>query len=158
LYGVAEHLIMMRGYTVAPVDSHTRDLTPLHVAALVNDIRLVKLIGSRCTTQQINACCAFGTALSIACRAGNLTIVDYLLQKGASMLCNDEQLDTALHHAARHGRLSVVKRLVEIGGLQLVQLNNMKRLRADQVAHAANHENVEHWLLNWMSASHDFIY
>jgi hypothetical protein len=58
------------------------------------------------------------TPLLSACKAGSLSVVAYLLEKGAS-LTSDEDGTTCLHLAAESGNIELVRMLVEKHGMAL---------------------------------------
>jgi hypothetical protein len=176
LYGVAEHLILVRGYASrlckavddAADDTSTSNTTTeatstgsikvvrptvLHMAAINNDTRMIELIGSHSSQQVINASCEHGTALMMASRACNRAAVQWLMAHGAdaTLMQRDEQGNTALHHAARGGSLAVVRELVEAGGVELVQVKNNDGLTAQQEAHRRARVEVEYWLSGYVS-------
>jgi hypothetical protein len=167
LYGVAEHLILVRGYASrlckavddAADDTSTSNTTTeatstgsikvvrptvLHMAAINNDTRMIELIGSHSSQQVINASCEHGTALMMASRACNRAAVAH--GADATLMQRDEQGNTALHHAARGGSLAVVRELVEAGGVELVQVKNNDGLTAQQEAHRRARVEVEDYV------------
>jgi ankyrin repeat protein len=52
-----------------------------------------------------------------AARKANLGIVQYLVEKGASLGLTDQQGDTALHHAARRDSEELVRYLIDRGSV-----------------------------------------
>jgi ankyrin repeat protein len=109
---------------------------------------MLKLLIARSSRQLINACSAFGTALMMASRAGNLQAVRLLIHNGgdAAVMQCDNQGDTALHHAARCGSLPVMQELISAGGSELVERTNNRGLTAEQEAHNKGIRDAEFWL------------
>ena len=55
------------------------------------------------------------SALHVAAMNGHVECVDMLLHANANLVARDDRLQTPLHLACRHGRLAVVRNLVETG-------------------------------------------
>lgn len=61
------------------------------------------------------------TPLMLAAGVGCALSVNYLLEAHAGVLCYDAHRQTALHHAARHGRVDIIHGLVARGAALDVQ-------------------------------------
>ncbi len=53
------------------------------------------------------------TALEAACNAGQINVVEFLLERGASLTNNNAHGQTPLHHACESGNTELVARLIE---------------------------------------------
>ena len=53
------------------------------------------------------------TPLHYACEEGHLTIVEYLISKGANINAKDENGDYVIHYASKEGLLPIVQNLIE---------------------------------------------
>jgi hypothetical protein len=156
LYGVVEHLLVTRGHSVARlVRPYDWRLSALHLAALNDSARLVKLIGSQCNEQQVNAASEFGTALMMTCRAGNDEAVAYLAKRAGvtGVLQVDAHGNTALHYAAQHGSLANIKALVDVGGVALANAKNARDQVAETLARQHGHSDALYWLVGYVAVS-----
>ena len=89
-------------------------------------------------------------ALSYACAAGNEKCVDILLKAGASPIGAGEATEsgiTALDHAVLHGRVSIVKRLLQYGA----NPNSPVSLVSENLVTSHNYEIAEMLLKSGMS-------
>jgi ankyrin repeat protein len=116
-------LLLARGVDPAGIDGWGQ--SALHVAALHGHVDLVRrllergvdvnLRAGRATAEQVPSRPG-ATSVHFACGAGQLAVLEVLLEKGAAWDAVDERGLTALHEvAARSGSVEVARRLLELG-------------------------------------------
>jgi len=116
-------LLLARGVDPAGIDGWGQ--SALHVAALHGQVDLVRRLlelgvdvnqRSQWATSDKVPARPGATALHFACGAGQLAVLEVLLEKGAAWDAVDERGLTGLHEvAARSGSVEVARRLLELG-------------------------------------------
>ncbi|WP_164007845.1 ankyrin repeat domain-containing protein [Pyxidicoccus trucidator] len=121
--GAIVELLLARGVDPAGIDGWGQGA--LHVAALQGHVDLVRRFlelgvevnqRARLATSDRVPARPGATSLHFACGAGQLAVLEVLLEKGVDWNAVDERGLTALHEvAARSGSVEVARRLLELG-------------------------------------------
>lgn len=96
---------------------------PIHLAARIGDLKLVKEMVSRCPKCVHSVDAMLFTPLHWAAMKGLLEVVHYLVESGAHLNVRDDQGRTPLHRAADSDRLDMVCLLIKEGALVNLQDN-----------------------------------
>lgn len=96
---------------------------PIHLAARIGDLRLVKEMVTRCPKCVHSVDAMLFTPLHWAAIKGRLEVVQYLVESGAHLNVRDDRGRTALHRAAENDHLDVVCMLIKEGALVNMQDN-----------------------------------
>ena len=67
------------------------------------------------------------TPLQIACKKGDITIIEYLISKGASLDAKDKDGWTPLHFASQYGKRNIINYLLSRGANKNVKDNQSRR-------------------------------
>ncbi|XP_043363209.1 serine/threonine-protein phosphatase 6 regulatory ankyrin repeat subunit B-like isoform X4 [Dermochelys coriacea] len=93
------------------------DRSPLHIAAERGHINVVELLTEKFHSNVLARTKAQETPLHIAaCIHEGEKVAEMLLKSGADVNVEQENGETAMHVAARHGNLRMIKALIEEGG------------------------------------------
>ncbi|XP_072180508.1 uncharacterized protein [Diadema setosum] len=113
-----------------------RGQSPLHVAIQGGNLPVVSFLMEECGSRDTSSV----TALGIAAAEGQLSIVEYLISKGADVNDSTGEGTTPLHRAAKHGHLEVVICLVSNGAR--VDITDSKDYTPLHVAAKEGHVNI----------------
>lgn len=106
------------GHLIEPLEidlPNHQGLTPLNCAAIKGDLEMVKCLVSR-GGANINQTSPKGcTPLIYAGRGGYSAVVEYLIEKKASALKQDNAGGTVLHHAIEKGHIHVLEMMLALG-------------------------------------------
>ena len=118
-------------YQSSVVEKDNSGWTPLHIAASVGSLEIIRLITNALTAtpdklkDALNARDSFDcTPLQPACSKNRLDACEELFRAGASLNLKDRNGNTELHRAASAGHLRICKLLVEHGALLDAQNNS----------------------------------
>lgn len=130
-FGLVEFLLQQDSSITEPNDA---GWTPLHIAAAVGSIEIVRLLVERLFISGLPLSSSLDATDSMKCtplhRAsgkGYVDICELLLSNGASSTLQDMSGNTALHRAASVGHLEICKCLVKYGA-PLNSQNNERKL------------------------------
>ena len=121
------------------------DSTPLHVAALQNDLAILRLLLQKGADSSVKDWSG-RTPLEAACETGNEAAVRLLLEKGAEPTSRSPNFDTLLHRASEGGSEAVVQLLLDLGASPTAQ--DSKKSTALHLAARFGREVVLQLLLN----------
>jgi len=129
-------------------DIYKNGLTPVHIAVQKNRADLINLLadhGAHVDYKNVNTFVE-ETSLIHAVRIHNMLATQTLLERGADVKLKDSIGQTAIHHAAGSGNLSIVKRLVWAGADTTEK--TLYKLDPALMASAGFHKETETYLNN----------
>ncbi|XP_026785883.3 transient receptor potential cation channel, subfamily N, member 1 [Pangasianodon hypophthalmus] len=136
----------------APVDIATKDgLTALHIAVQSCKPHVVQMLLGFGAQVQLRGGKALETPLHIAARVKEgEKVAEMLLKSGAEVNTEDKNGETAMHVAARHGSLQIMKALVEEGA-DLTWISKTKETPL-HVAARHCHAHMVEAILNYLTS------
>ena len=126
--GYTEVVEVLMKYSASPVAMKDDQPSPLHQAAFLGSISVLKALGKHCTLDQLEILNTNGrTPLHVAAFSSrNVECVQYFIDRGCDVNCraNDSCGSTPLIAAVSSGALASVKVLLTSGANPLLQMND----------------------------------
>ena len=124
--GYTEVVEVLMKYGASPVAMKDDQPSPLHQAAFLGSISVLKALGNHCTLDQLTITNSNGrTPLHIAAFSSrNVECVQYFIDRGCDVNCQDCNGDTPLIAAVCSGALASVKVLLKNGANPLLRMKN----------------------------------
>ena len=124
--GYTDVVEVLMKYGASPIAMKDDQPSPLHQAAFLGSISVLKALGNHCTLDQLEITNSNGrTPLHIAAFSSrNVECVQYFIDRGCDVNCQDYNSDTPLIAAVCSGALASVKVLLKNGANPLLQMKN----------------------------------
>ena len=126
--GYTEVVEVLMKYGASPIAMKDDQPSPLHQAAFLGSISVLKALGKHCTLDQLEILDSTGrTPLYVAAFSSrNVDCVQYFIDRGSDVNCcaNDSHGATPLIAAVCSGALASVKVLLKSGANPLLQMND----------------------------------